>query len=487
MGPYVGPIALLILLPVTVVGSAALLRGAGWTTLPAPLSAALASRSLSPLLAAASWASARAALASAFSWRALAVYLGWLAFQAALYLVVPGRVARGAPLRDGSTLAYPINGWRCLLLTAAAAAAVHVWVAPLTWVLDNFLQLATAATLVSAALSAALYAASLRRGAALAAGGATGVRVYDFFMGRELNPRLAGIDLKYFCELRPGLFAWLLVDAACALRAAAAPGGLGAGLALVLAMQALYVADAVYCEEAILTTMDITMDGFGFMLAFGDLAWVPAMYSLQARFLAGGGAGAPPPPPPISAAYAAACAAVAAAGFYIFRAANAQKDLFKRDPRHASLRGLATIATPAGTSTTLATGCSPSPCPCPPSPTRPPPTSTRSTSPSSSGTASSATNTSARQSTAPRGQSTRSACRIASSRTCTSPRASDLLELAAWEPQRGVLTEKASVVARAPKSRATRALQPLAAGVRHDARKLARACIFIISAAAAAN
>jgi delta14-sterol reductase len=47
-------------------------------------------------------------------------------------------------------------------------------------------------------------------------------------------------------------------------------------------------------------------------------------------------------------AYAAACAAVAAAGFYIFRAANAQKDLFKRDPRHASLRGLATIATPAG-------------------------------------------------------------------------------------------------------------------------------------------
>lgn len=31
--------------------------------------------------------------------------------------------------------------------------------------------------------------------------------------------------------------------------------------------------------------MDIVHDGFGFMLAFGDLAWVPFVYSLQAAFL----------------------------------------------------------------------------------------------------------------------------------------------------------------------------------------------------------
>lgn len=38
-------------------------------------------------------------------------------------------------------------------------------------------------------------------------------------------------------------------------------------------------------QPAILTTLDITTEGFGFMLAFGDLAWVPYLYSLQARFL----------------------------------------------------------------------------------------------------------------------------------------------------------------------------------------------------------
>lgn len=45
--------------------------------------------------------------------------------------------------------------------------------------------------------------------------------------------------------------------------------------------QAWYVVDALLHEKAILTTMDITTDGFGFMLVFGDLAWVPFTYSLQ--------------------------------------------------------------------------------------------------------------------------------------------------------------------------------------------------------------
>jgi hypothetical protein len=31
--------------------------------------------------------------------------------------------------------------------------------------------------------------------------------------------------------------------------------------------------------------MDITHDGFGFMLAFGDLMWVPFTFSLQAYYL----------------------------------------------------------------------------------------------------------------------------------------------------------------------------------------------------------
>ena len=49
------------------------------------------------------------------------------------------------------------------------------------------------------------YAASFRASdPILAKPGTTGVGVYDFFMGRELNPRLGPIDLKCFCELPCG-------------------------------------------------------------------------------------------------------------------------------------------------------------------------------------------------------------------------------------------------------------------------------------------
>ena len=43
--------------------------------------------------------------------------------------------------------------------------------------------------------------------------------VYDFFMGRELNPRVGAgsFDLKEFCELYPGLIAWVMLNLGCAL------------------------------------------------------------------------------------------------------------------------------------------------------------------------------------------------------------------------------------------------------------------------------
>ena len=34
-----------------------------------------------------------------------------------------------------------------------------------------------------------------------------------------------------------------------------------------------------------LTTWDVIEEGFGFMLAFGDISWVPILYSFQTRYL----------------------------------------------------------------------------------------------------------------------------------------------------------------------------------------------------------
>ena len=157
----------------------------------------------------------------------------------------------------------------------------------LGWVHANFLALLTAGVAFAFALSFALpLRLLLRRPQAPREGWDTGNHLYDFFIGRELNPRVGSMfDLKVFCELTPGLIGWLLLDLGFAHKQFKDTGAVSPAMALVCAFQALYVVDALWFEPAILTTMDVTTDGFGFMLAFGDLVWVPFTYSLQARYI----------------------------------------------------------------------------------------------------------------------------------------------------------------------------------------------------------
>lgn len=68
--------------------------------------------------------------------------------------------------------------------------------------------------------------------------------------------------------------------------------------------------------------MDITTDGFGFMLAVGDLSWVPFVYSLQARYLVFKQIELGP-------VWTAAIVLVNATGYYIFRDANGEKNDFR--------------------------------------------------------------------------------------------------------------------------------------------------------------
>ena len=74
--------------------------------------------------------------------------------------------------------------------------------------------------------------------------------------------------------------------------------------------------------------MDITTDGFGFMLAVGDLAWVPFVYSLQARYLVF-------KPVELGPVWTTAVFLVNLTGYYIFRAANGEKNDFRngRNPK----------------------------------------------------------------------------------------------------------------------------------------------------------
>jgi hypothetical protein len=71
--------------------------------------------------------------------------------------------------------------------------------------------------------------------------------------------------------------------------------------------------------------MDITTDGFGYMLAFGNLCWVPMVYCMQARYLVDF-------PVDLNYFQVAAVVGLLAGGYYIFRGANGEKDRFRTDP-----------------------------------------------------------------------------------------------------------------------------------------------------------
>lgn len=238
-------------------------------------------------------------------------------------------------------------GLYSLLITLTTAGAVHYYKPyglDLTWIADHHVQLCTSAIAFSCLLSVYLYVSSFKPGALLATGGNSRIALYDFFIGRELNPRVLGgkLDLKYFCELRPGMFMWFLINAAAAARQQALHGAVDASMWLVLIFEGYYILDSVMNEKAILSTMDITMDGFGFMLAFGDLVWVPFMYSLQARYLSDF-------PQNPSWSWIAVIVGVGATGMYIFRGANSQKDTFRTNPADPAVAHLHTLQTAAGT------------------------------------------------------------------------------------------------------------------------------------------
>ncbi|XP_021494057.1 delta(14)-sterol reductase TM7SF2 isoform X3 [Meriones unguiculatus] len=242
----------------------------------------------------------------------------------------------------GALPAACAQGFQALVLTALLVGLGLLAGLPLGALPGMLLPLAFATTVTSFIFSFLLYAKALVAPAsALAPGGNSGNPLYDFFLGRELNPRLGSFDFKYFCELRPGLIGWVFINLALLMQEVELRGSPSLAMCLVNGFQLLYVGDALWYEESVLTTMDIIHDGFGFMLAFGDLAWVPFTYSLQAQFLLYH-------PQPLGLPMALLICLIKVIGYYIFRGANSQKNTFRKNPSDPSVAGLETIPTATG-------------------------------------------------------------------------------------------------------------------------------------------
>jgi delta14-sterol reductase len=287
--------------------------------------------------------------------RCTACIVGWFLFQVSLERVLPCDLVEGSPIKSdpNNRLTYRINGhlafWVTLLLVQVGWPVWHeesqtlqLTSFPIQYLHEYYTELAFCTILLCVTLTTYLYVDSFVGGKLLADGGDSGNPFYDFFIGRELNPRIFSFDWKEFCELRPGLIGWVLLNIACMKQQYMEMGYVTGSMILLNIFQGTYVWDALYQERAILTTMDITTDGFGFMLVLGDLAWVPFTYSVQARYLV-------KHDPQLSYTALAIILAIHMFGYLVFRGSNGQKDTFRRNPNDPALATLTFLQTQRGT------------------------------------------------------------------------------------------------------------------------------------------
>ena len=300
-----------------------------------------------------------------FDAKAIGWTLAYYGLQLALQLLLPGTESQGTVLSTGGRHSYKFNSFNSAILIFAGLATGTfmygadwvVW----TFIWDNLVQLFVANLLVATAQSVFVYLRSFTvphpgqpnpTDRELAPGGHSGNILYDYFIGRELNPRitipkslpLIGgqiIDIKIFNEMRPGLIGYVILNLSFIAHQYRSHGFVSDSILLVTSFQAIYVIDALYMEPAILTTIDIINDGFGFMLAFGDVVWVPFVYSLPARYLA-------VQPVNLGLYGVAGVLAVQGLGYYIFRASNNEKNRFRTEPNDPRVKHLSFMETASG-------------------------------------------------------------------------------------------------------------------------------------------
>uniref|UniRef100_A0A8D0GY40 Delta(14)-sterol reductase TM7SF2 n=1 Tax=Sphenodon punctatus TaxID=8508 RepID=A0A8D0GY40_SPHPU len=204
----------------------------------------------------------------------------------------------------------PLTAFRSMGVTALVVGAGLAAGLRLSYVYDHFLQLAFSATVLAFGLSLLLYLkALLAPETDLAPGGNSGNPIYDFFMGHELNPRIGSFDLKYFCELRPGLLGWVW----------GTPGGHDRGSLA------------------------------GYRGPLGDMTGAPWLGTGDPWGMWPGSCIVPPHSqgavPHLSSLRSSSPTGL---GYCIFRSANSQKNTFRRNPTDPRVAGLKTIPTATG-------------------------------------------------------------------------------------------------------------------------------------------
>jgi Delta24(24(1))-sterol reductase len=189
------------------------------------------------------------------SLKAWTMYWSFFIFEAICYMYLPGITTKGKPLphEGGKQLVYRCTGIWSFYVTIALMAGLHLTgLFKLYTIIDEFGPLMSVAIITGFLVSLIAYFSAVHRGAEHRM---TGIFLYDFFMGAELNPRMFGIlDFKMFFEVRLPWYILLMVTCAAAARQYEQLGYVSGEVGFLVMAHFLYANACAKGEECIVTT-----------------------------------------------------------------------------------------------------------------------------------------------------------------------------------------------------------------------------------------
>lgn len=256
------------------------------------------------------------------------IYCGFILLQAVLGVALPGFKQKGLPIPHlkNKVLTYNCNAYASWWATLAVVGGLHY---------TSTLRLGRIAELRGPLLSTAVCLADAFALGVYVAAFVTktthrmsGSHIYDFFMGASLNPRLGGLDIKMWAEVRVSWFTLFILTLSAAAKQVEDSGSLSWPMSFMVLAHWLYTNACVKGEELIVTTWDIFYEKYGWMLCFWNLCGVPFMYTFNSAFLQlnAGPVGAP-------RALVVALFVALLVVYYVWDTANSQKNIYRQQLR----------------------------------------------------------------------------------------------------------------------------------------------------------
>ncbi|KAE8332537.1 ergosterol biosynthesis ERG4/ERG24 [Aspergillus sergii] len=258
--------------------------------------------------------------------QATILYASWVAMQAALYSVLPGRIVYGPPTPAGHTHPYRMNGrasWFATIGTLAIVAVVQ-GIDAVASVAQNWGGILVAANIYGIAFSVISWLKGHLQPSFEKDRRFSGSVYHDFLSGVELNPRIGGTwDFKLFQIGRLGMNSWVVIDLCFMAGQYNRFGAVSNSMVAVTLLHALYTVDFFVNEAWYLATIDIAHDHFGFYLCWGSAVWLPMVYTTQAQYLS-------THPVQLSPTIFYSILGVGLLSYILFRLSNNQKDSLRK-------------------------------------------------------------------------------------------------------------------------------------------------------------